>query len=109
MLQQVKDILSLGVTSTSVTQDTVTEIQQVLDVLEIKASVSLYTYMTCNQNHGHHDVTVNSNVPDVLLAQDQYDSEGGMNPGVRMNSSHPNPRTALAVNPGMEYWLQDKY
>ena len=108
VLQQVKDILSLGVSSTSVTQDTVTEIQQVLDVLEIKASVSLYTYMTCNQYHGHHDVTIKSNVPDVLLAQDQNYSEGGMNPGVRMNSSHPNPSTALAVNPGMEYWLQDE-
>ena len=63
VLQHVKDILSLGVTSTSVTQDTVTEIQQVLDVLEIKACVSLLSYIPCNQNDGHQDLVTVETVP----------------------------------------------
>ena len=65
VLQKVKDILSLGVTPFSVTQDRVTEIKQVLNVLQIKASVSL-EFFRSNQNHGHQDVTIKSNVPEVL-------------------------------------------
>ena len=31
-----------------------------------------------------------------------------MNPGVRINNSHHNPKNALAVNPGMEYLVKDE-
>ena len=85
VLELLKELLAVGVTLTSVTKDTLSEVQDVLDMLEIKASLFVSSHTATRQEDRDH--SRKEDLHRSFLAPGQNDGGDAMNPSCRLSPS----------------------